>query len=160
MARPIWALKAPARPRSAVTAMSKWVLSWPVPTSSGGAVDVSVTDPASARSIRSIRSAYGREASACCCARRSFDAATIFMAEVIFWVDFTLLMRVRRAFRLGILPLQACRAPRLGRPHQLNDFAKLSRREVSFFSISGLISSCVRMASKMPGSFDLTSEIN
>jgi hypothetical protein len=30
------------------------------------------------------------------------DAATIFMALVIFCVDFTLLMRVRSAFRLGI----------------------------------------------------------
>jgi hypothetical protein len=52
--------------------------------------------------MRSIRSAYGLAASACCCARRSFDAATIFMAEVIFCVDLTLLMRVRSAFRLGI----------------------------------------------------------
>src|SRR4051812_717965 len=70
---------------------------------------MSDTDAASARSMRSMRSAYGRAASACACARRSFDAATIFMAEVIFCVDFTLLMRVRSAFRLGMaLHLARC----------------------------------------------------
>ena len=38
VARPTWELNAPARPRSAVTAISRCALSCPVPTSNGGAV--------------------------------------------------------------------------------------------------------------------------
>jgi hypothetical protein len=36
-------------------------------------------------------------------ARRSLEAATIFMALVIFCVDLTLAMRVRSAFKLGMV---------------------------------------------------------
>ncbi|HLJ05198.1 MAG TPA: hypothetical protein VKT26_02940, partial [Acetobacteraceae bacterium] len=39
-------------------------------------------------------------------------AATIFMADVIFCVDFTLLMRVRRSFRLGIGTCDRCHCER------------------------------------------------
>src|SRR5690606_23997010 len=40
-------------------------------------------------------SAYGRDASMRCCVRRSFEAATISIAFVIFCVLFTLLIFVR-----------------------------------------------------------------
>jgi hypothetical protein len=49
-----------------------------------------------------MRSAYGLEASACSWARRSLAAATIFIAEVIFCVDLTLVMRVLSSLRLGM----------------------------------------------------------
>src|SRR5215213_1903739 len=49
-----------------------------------------------------MRSAKGRAASAAVCARRSFAAATICMALVIFCVAFTEAMRLRRSLRLGI----------------------------------------------------------
>jgi hypothetical protein len=49
-----------------------------------------------------MASAYGRAARACSWARRSLAAATIFMAFVIFCVDWTLRMRRRKVFRLGI----------------------------------------------------------
>src|SRR5690606_7300779 len=47
-------------------------------------------------------SAYGREASMRCCVRRSFEAATISMAFVIFCVFFTLLILVRISLPLAI----------------------------------------------------------
>src|SRR5690606_39607849 len=47
-------------------------------------------------------SAYGREASMRCCVRRSFEAATISMAFVIFCVFFTLLIFVRISLPLAI----------------------------------------------------------
>src|SRR3569623_3220795 len=50
----------------------------------------------------SIRCAYGRPASAASCARRSFAAATIFIALVIFWVDLTDPILIFRALRLAI----------------------------------------------------------
>src|SRR5690606_36075586 len=75
----------------------------PVPARSGGATSRPAAPAASEASIRSIRSAKGRAASACSWARRSFAAATIFMAEVIFCVDLTLLIRFRRSLRLAML---------------------------------------------------------
>ncbi len=77
-------------------------MSRPVPTSIRGAVGLPATLAASAASIRSMRSAYGRAASAWLCARRSLLAATIFMALVILRVDLTLLIRARRALRLAM----------------------------------------------------------
>src|SRR4051812_10989031 len=49
-----------------------------------------------------MRSANGRAASAALCARRSFAAATICMALVIFCVAFTEAMRLRRSFSEGM----------------------------------------------------------
>ena len=49
-----------------------------------------------------MRSANGRAASACSCARLSLEAATSFIALVIFCVCLTLPIRVRRSLRLGI----------------------------------------------------------
>jgi hypothetical protein len=49
-----------------------------------------------------MRSANGREASACSWARRSLDAATSFMALVILRVWRTEFIRARMSFRLGI----------------------------------------------------------
>src|SRR5215469_10845803 len=46
--------------------------------------------------------AYGRAASAAAWARRSFEAATICMALVIFWVALVAAMRTRMSLRLGI----------------------------------------------------------
>jgi len=58
-----------------------------VPASKAVAPACPAKDPARVPSIRSMRSAKGRAASAAVCARRSFEAATIFMAEVICMVD-------------------------------------------------------------------------
>src|SRR3954454_14776413 len=53
----------------------------------------------------SIFSAKGRAASAALCARRSFDAATICMALVIFCVALVEAMRTRMSLRDAILYL-------------------------------------------------------
>src|SRR5215472_17304318 len=50
----------------------------------------------------SMRAAYGRAASAAACARRSFEAATICMALVIFCVALVAAMRLRRSFSEGM----------------------------------------------------------
>ena len=49
-----------------------------------------------------MRSANGRDASACSCARRSLEAATSFMALVILRVWRTEFIRARMSLRLGI----------------------------------------------------------
>jgi hypothetical protein len=117
-----------------------------VPAISAGAFGVSPTEAASEFNIRRMRIAYGRAASACCCARRNFDAATIFIADVIFCVDLTLAIRIRSAFKLGMR-----RAP------YANDFAKLSRKSVNFFSVSGFSSPSVRIACMIAGSLVFSS---
>ncbi len=58
--------------------------------------------PARLPSTAAIFSAKGRPASAAIWARRSFAAATICMALVIFCVAFTEVMRFRRSFKLAI----------------------------------------------------------
>src|SRR6185312_7046034 len=70
----------------------RWSL--PVPPSSSGA-SVPETPLARLAITAAMRCAYGRAASAVCCARRSFAAATICSAFVIFCVDFTLAIRTR-----------------------------------------------------------------
>src|SRR5215813_9053284 len=111
--RRIEALKAPARPRSEVATTMRWVSSLPVPTSSGGAPGRAAIRPAREASTRSIRSAKGRAASTCSTARRSLEAATTFIAEVIFWVDLTLRIRIRKDLRLGTgqAPLASSEGP-------------------------------------------------
>src|SRR5262245_64764932 len=52
-------------------------------------------------STRRASRANGRAATTRSCARRSFDAATIFMAFVICCVDFTARMRRRMSMREG-----------------------------------------------------------
>src|SRR4051812_31420244 len=96
------ALKPPHRPRFAVIATTRWVWSLPVPASMGAASPRPRAAPARLPSMRAMRSAYGRAASAASCERRSFAAATIFMAEVIFLVDCVEAMRTRRSFKLGM----------------------------------------------------------
>src|SRR5215471_3425246 len=54
-----------------------------------------------------IRSAKGRAASAAICARRSFEAATICMALVIFCVALVAAMRTRMSLREAI----SCQSP-------------------------------------------------
>jgi hypothetical protein len=49
-----------------------------------------------------MRDEYGRAASAATWARRSFDAETIFMADVILRVDLTLAILSRRSLRLAM----------------------------------------------------------
>src|SRR4051812_6879343 len=100
--RRIDALKPPAKPRSEVATTIRCTSSRPVPASNGGAPGIPAMRPASEPSTRSIRVAYGRAASACSCARRRREAATIFIAAVIFCVERTLRMRFRRSFRLAI----------------------------------------------------------
>ena len=86
-------LNAPAKPRSAVTATSRCVLSLPVPASSGGAVGLPTNRGGEGAEHPLHPLGIGpRRFRLHSCARRSFDAATIFIAEVIFCVDFTLLM--------------------------------------------------------------------
>src|ERR1700752_4856383 len=63
-------------------------------------------------STRSIRSANGRAASAAACARRSFDAATICLALVIFCVALVAAMRTRMSLREAI-GSSVCPLPRL-----------------------------------------------
>ena len=70
--------------------------------SSRGAPSRPLTDAAILPSTFSMRSAKGRAASAATGARRSFEAATICMALVIFCVALVAAMRFRRSFRLGI----------------------------------------------------------
>ena len=50
------------------------------------------------RVMRRIAPAYGRRCSIRCSARRSRAAATISIARVIFWMFFTLPMRLFRSF--------------------------------------------------------------
>ena len=100
--RTIEPLKPPHRPRSAVATTTRWTSSRPVPASSGGAPSSAATLAARLVSIFAIRSANGRAASACSCARLNLDAATSFIALVIFCVCLTLPIRVRRSLRLGI----------------------------------------------------------
>src|SRR5262245_1856279 len=68
---------------------------------------MSVTDAAILPSTFSMRSAKGRAASAAACARRSFDAATICMALVIFCVALVAAMRTRMSLRLAIQSILA-----------------------------------------------------
>src|SRR5271165_334403 len=115
-------LKPPARPRSEVATTRRCVSSLPVPRSSGGAPGRPAIRLAREPSTRSIRCAYGRAASTCSTARRSLEAATTFIAEVIFWVDLTLRMRLRRSFRLGIR--QAPRSSGEGSDDAVEKFAE------------------------------------
>ena len=59
------------------------------------------TPAATAASSSPSLVAYGRARSAASCARRSFAAATIFIALVICWVERTVPIRFLRALRLG-----------------------------------------------------------
>src|SRR5687768_2405497 len=100
--RAIDELKAPHRPRSAVHTIRRCVRSAPVPARRRGDSGPGVMVPATLANTWPMRSAKGRAASAAVCARRSFAAATICMALVIFCVAFTEAMRLRRSLRLGI----------------------------------------------------------
>src|SRR2546425_8524432 len=59
------------------------------------------TPAATALNISLSLAAYGRARSAASCARRSFAAATIFIAFVICCVERTVAIRFLRALRLG-----------------------------------------------------------
>src|SRR6185436_2350989 len=101
-------LKPPARPRSEVQTISRWYWSEPVPASSFGLSGPIVTLETMLETTAAMRSAKGRAASAAVCARRSFAAATIFIALVIFWVDLTEVIRVLSALSEAIyFPLRA-----------------------------------------------------
>ena len=102
VARVMELLKPPQSPRSAVATTKRCVSSLPVPRIIAGASSRSPMTSASEPTMRSMRSEKGRAASAASCARRSLDAATSFIAEVIFWVWRTLLMRTRRSLRLAM----------------------------------------------------------
>src|SRR3984893_855699 len=100
--RAIEALKAPQRPRSAVQTTKRWTLSPPPPSSAGTWPLVAIEAARLAKTL-SMRSAYGRADSAAVCARRSFAAATICMALVIFCVALTEAIRLRRSFSEGMV---------------------------------------------------------
>src|SRR5690606_1509289 len=95
--RAICELKPPHRPRSAVATTSRWTSSLPVPAISAGASDAETAWPILAITA-AMRSEEGRAASAASWARRSFAAATICIALVIFCVALTEAMRLRRSF--------------------------------------------------------------
>src|SRR5579884_321359 len=105
-------LNAPARPRSLLTTMS-WMRFSSRDCRRGRSETLSLFCDAAARfaSTRAIMLAYGREASARSCARRSLAAETIFMALVICWVFLTLRMRRRMSIKLGINPYFADPGP-------------------------------------------------
>src|SRR5262245_18076013 len=96
------ALKLPHRPRSAVITTSSVFppARGTFRSSSSGCADAS-TRAESRFSTRSICAANGRPCWMRSWARRSFDAATIFMALVICWVDLTARMRRRISKREG-----------------------------------------------------------
>ncbi len=88
-ARMMFALKLPAMPLSAViTIMSAGASSPPSGQASSGCT-VGSTRVATLVSTRRAISANGRALRIASCARRSLDAATIFMAFVICCVDLT-----------------------------------------------------------------------
>ena len=95
-----------------------------------------------------IRSAYGWAICACSCARRSLDAATIFMAEVIFFIFRTLPMLLRRSLRLG-----------MGQSDTGGSYEKTLTNwaiaSASFVSVSFFNSRSVRIASSMSPFFAL-----
>ena len=97
--RTIEELKAPAKPRSPVATISRCTWFCPVPASNFGAPALPAMPAAMLPSTRSIRSANGRAASAAIWARRSFDAATICIALVIFCVALVAAMRTRMSLR-------------------------------------------------------------
>ena len=98
-----FALKAPARPRSLVittiaTRLRVALLEQRVRVLAGDARQLG-------DDRRERRSTYGRAAMIASCARRSFAAATSFIARVILRVFLTLTIRLRMAFRLGMARL-------------------------------------------------------
>src|SRR3984893_17359351 len=106
--RAIEALKAPQRPRSAVQTTNRWTLSPPPPSSAGTWPLVAIEAARLAKTL-SVRWAYGRADSAAVCARRSFAAATICMALVIFCVALTEAIRLRKSFSEGMVsPVHIC----------------------------------------------------
>src|SRR5215468_60636 len=116
-------LKPPHSPRSAVITTSRWTSSLPVPTRSRGALAL-LARLFRLASSRSMRSAYGRAATAASCARRSLAAATICMALVILRVAFTEAMRLRMSLREAIGAFKAAAGRRLRR-HPLTRLAEL-----------------------------------
>ena len=95
-------LKLPHSPLSALTTMTSVRLSRAGSRrSSSGWIDASTRD-ATLASTRCICTAYGRAFMIRSCARRSFDAATIFIALVICCVFFTARMRRRRSISDGM----------------------------------------------------------
>src|SRR5258708_7016314 len=100
-ARLTFELKPPARPRSLPSTTSSTSFS-SRRASSGCTRSPSSTRCETPRSTSAVFTANGRSSMMRCCARRSFAAATIFIARVIFWVDFTDPMRFRMALSDGI----------------------------------------------------------
>src|SRR5258706_12984434 len=95
-------LKLPHSPLSAVTTITSVLPSGRGSrTVSNGWIDGSTRD-ATLLSTRCICTAYGRAFRMRSCARRSFDAATIFMAFVICWGFFTERIRRRRSMSDGM----------------------------------------------------------
>src|SRR3984957_20092356 len=98
----MFVLKLPHRPLSALTMITSVLLSAPRGRlSSSGWSDAS-TRTATLASTRCICTAKGRAFMIRSWARRSFDAATIFIALVICCVFFTARMRRRRSISDGI----------------------------------------------------------
>src|SRR5438034_131339 len=101
-------LNAPHSPLSAVTTIKSVLLSGPIGRIvSSGWIDGSTRD-ATRCNTRCICTAYGRAFMMRSCARRSFDAATIFIALVICCVFLTARIRRRRSMSDGIRLSGSC----------------------------------------------------
>ena len=100
-ARTMEELKPPARPRSEVATTIRWRWSEPVPTSSFGAPSPE-TPGRQVGDHRGHALGIGPRVLGGVLARRSFAAATICSAFVIFCVAFTLPIRLRISLRLAI----------------------------------------------------------
>src|SRR5690606_39869838 len=89
-------------------------------------------------------SAYGRDASMRCCVRRSFEAATISIAFVIFCVLFTLLIFVRISLPTAIRFFPRPVVPRRGSRRGTRYVPFRERREyVPLGSVGDVLSSTV-----------------
>src|SRR5205085_8745528 len=111
----------PARPRSEVIITTSTRRSGRTAMSGCGGRSAASRARASEASISSMSCAYGRARITASCARRSFAAATIFIALVIFCVFRTERMRVRMARSEAI---QASSLRRGGRPEDVLEFGE------------------------------------
>src|SRR5580765_4369779 len=98
---------------------------------------------------RCICCAYGRALMIRCCARRSLDAATIFIAFVICCVFLTARIRRRRSIREGI-----CQEPASGFGLLASGWPGARSLESGAQSVRGCISGCTRSpCRKVTGEF-------
>ena len=102
VARTIGPLKPPHNPRSEVVTTSRWTSSRPVPANSLGTPALAGQTGRQGPQHALHAGRIGTRLLGRGLGTAQLDAATIFMAEVIFRVDLTLLILSLRSLRLGI----------------------------------------------------------